>query len=234
MIGLQYFESEFLEVGPPFLEGGADLLVDPDGSAEVDNMVADEALVQVLLHEGLEVEYLGGVPEKGEEEVFDVVLAVGLQAVQREGLPDDSLHVEPVCLLLLVVGLHQVVQRLHLLVRGGRPVLVGFASQQVPEEVDEFGVHYLLEVLPGSDGLVAQQCQIGKEVQDFLEGAGMPGGIVSQVGLKGHDDIKGGLERVGGVGLRVPEQVLAEVEEEGAEGVDHGGVDVLALVVLGD
>jgi hypothetical protein len=120
-------------MGPPFLEGGADLLVDPDGSSEVDDVVADEALVQVLLHEGLEVEYLCGVPEEGEEQVFDVVLAVRLQAVQRKGLSYYGLNVYPVGLLLLVVGLHQVVQRLHLLISLCGPVFVGFAGEQVPE-----------------------------------------------------------------------------------------------------
>lgn len=145
------------------------------------------------------------MPEEGEEEVLDLMLVVRLQAAQRKGLSHDGLHIDPVRLLLLVVGLHQMVQRLHLLVRGSRPVFVGFASEEVPEEVDKFGVHYLLQVLPSSDGLVAQQRQIREKVQDFLESAGVPGGIVSQVGLECDYDIEGGLECFGGVGVGVSE-----------------------------
>lgn len=58
MVGLQYFECEFFEIVSSFVEGSADMLVDPDGPAEVDDVVADQTLAQVLLYEGLEVEHL--------------------------------------------------------------------------------------------------------------------------------------------------------------------------------
>ncbi len=93
-------------------------------------------------------------------------------------------------------------------------------------------MNYLLEVLPCSDDLIEEECDVGEEVEDFLSGAGVAGGMVCEVGVEGEEDVDAGLECLWGVGVGVPEEVLAEVEDEGIERGDHGGVDVLAFVVL--
>ncbi len=103
MVGLENLEGQFFETGPSFFESGSNLFIDPDGPSEMDDMVADEALIEIFLHECLEVEDLRGVSEEGEKKVFDLALAVRRQAPYGEGLPHDGLTVETVCLLLLVV-----------------------------------------------------------------------------------------------------------------------------------
>jgi hypothetical protein len=148
MVGLEYLESEFFDAAPSLLEGRSEVLVDGQRFFEIGDVVAHQALMDVLLNEHSKVVGVAGVSQIGDEVVADLVFVVGQQADKGERVLDQEIQVEPFRLVVLA-ALDERVQSLHFLIRRRQSDFFNLAFEEEPQDVDEFGVDEFVEVVPG-------------------------------------------------------------------------------------
>ena len=115
------------------------MLVNDKCFLEVADVVAEQALIEVLLDECLEGFYVVRVPEKGNEEVADLILVVCTQTHKGKGFLDQIIDIH-LLTPVAFAALDETAQALHFFIERRQSDLLRAVVQQQPDNVDDIGV----------------------------------------------------------------------------------------------
>ena len=152
-------------------------------------------------------------------------------AVNGKYFPDERAKADLLS-FELIDGQEQIVDEFNFVLIDAFGSLVGF-SDQWPEDTDKIGLGNVIAHSECVDGLLEVGGDDDEEGDYIFVGAGVPVGLLREVGQEADDEVVGNFEELDDIGLGgVLKQPKGDGVDEVIEVADCGGVDPFPLVVF--